>query len=507
MYLDDTKWIQGYYTFETPIAHGEGFMRLLHDPQVTDEVLSWKIFTFSLTLSSLKNHPEIARDLRPIGMEQHSRATARTWFETRAEAVEFPNGDPQVVIIGAGQAGLMTAARLKRLGVTALIVEKNARVGDNWRHRYKSLVLHDLIWTCHFPYLKFPDDWPVFIPKDKMVGWLESYANIMELNVWLESTVEPNSTVYDEASGTFTLKVRRGDGSVRELKTHHIVLATGQAGEPYVPSFKGLDDFQGVVMHSSSYKGDVSWTGKKAVVVGTGSSAHDICEDFHYSGVDVTMVQRRPTLVTNLEPAASILLKSMYSDVSPPMEDSDLAMVSLPIRVMRGIMQMLHGMILEFDKNTHEGLRKAGFLLEEGNNGGTIMKYLEKGGGFYLNVGCSELIIDGKVKLKSGQEISHFEKNGVRMADGTLLEADVVVLATGYTSMRETAKRIVGPTIADRTGEVWGLDEGGDPQGIWRRSGHPGFWYMGGNLILSRIFSQYLALQIKAIEEGIAQKM
>ncbi|MCU1565402.1 MAG: FAD-dependent oxidoreductase, partial [Pseudarthrobacter sp.] len=88
------------------------------------------------------------------------------------------------VIIGGGQGGIGLAARLRRLGVPTLVIEKNQKPGDSWRNRYKSLHLHDPVWYDHMPYLKFPDDWPVFAAKDKIGDWLEHYTAIMELNYW-----------------------------------------------------------------------------------------------------------------------------------------------------------------------------------------------------------------------------------------------------------------------------------------------------------------------------------
>ncbi|KAF8309272.1 pyridine nucleotide-disulfide oxidoreductase family protein [Clavulina sp. PMI_390] len=500
---------RAFYTFDTPIGHGEGLLRLLHDIPSTDfttntnENAAWKILSFSLTLSSLRNHPELARDLRPRGIESGVRTTSRSWFDVREEEMEFLQDDPQVIIVGAAQCGLMLAARLKRLGVRTLLVEKTARLGDIWRQRYQTLTINSYIWSDHFPYLKFPDCWPISAPKDRMAGWLESYANIMDLRVWLGSTVEPDSTSYDEATGLYTLKIRRGDGSLRELKTQHIVLATGTAGEPNIPTFKSTENFQGVLMHSSRYQNCPEWKGKKAVVVGGGNSGHDICQEFYNAGAEVTMVQRSQTYIIS-EAGLGVLLKPFYNEGGPPTEDSDLAIASFPQRANLPYATKAYETICEMDKPLHDGLKKAGFLLDEESKG-LFIKYYEKGGGHYINTGCSDLIVEGKVKLKAGHEVSHFESNGIRMADGTFLEADIVVLATGYKSMRESTRKILGSTIADKTGPVWGYDHEGEIQGVWRRSGHPGFWYMGGNFVLSRIYSQYLALQIKAMVEGIVK--
>jgi hypothetical protein len=171
---------RAFYTFETPIANGEGVVRLLRDPNDSE---TWKALTLSLTLASLKQYPEIARRSRPLGVIRGPNVPTKNWLEVRQEESEFLDINPQVIIVGAGHSGLMLAARLKRLGLRTLLIDKQKRLGDSWRLRYKTLVLHDVIWGDHFPYLKYPDDWPVFIPKDKIANWFESYASIMELNV------------------------------------------------------------------------------------------------------------------------------------------------------------------------------------------------------------------------------------------------------------------------------------------------------------------------------------
>jgi len=116
-------------------------------------------------------------------MTRGPHVSTNNWSEVRRDESEFLNHHPQVIIVGAGHGGLMLAARLKRLGVRTLVIDWQKRIGDSWRLRYKTLVLHDHIWANCFPYLKYPDNWPVFIPKDKFANWLESYASIMELNI------------------------------------------------------------------------------------------------------------------------------------------------------------------------------------------------------------------------------------------------------------------------------------------------------------------------------------
>ena len=125
------------------------------------------------------------------------------------------------------------------------------------------------------------------------------------------------------------------------------------------------------------------------------------------------------------------------------------------------------------------------------------------GGGYYIDVGACQLIIDGKIKVKHGQEIDEVLPHGLRFADGTELEADEIVLATGYQNMRTQTRIMFGDSVADKVSDVWGFNEEGEMRTIWQRSGHQGFWFHGGNLALCRYYSRLLALQIKAQEENL----
>ena len=185
--------------------------------------------------------------------------------------------------------------------------------------------------------------------------------------------------------------------------------------------------------------------------------------------------------------------------------------------------------IREKEKDMLDGLAKAGFEVDFGHDGsGLFRKYMTRGGGYYLDVGASELIIEGKIKVVQCKEgIEGFEKDSLLLKDGRKLPADIVVLATGYDNMRTSVRKILGDHVADKAKDVWDLDEEGelnavsrlDPSNtnlqqtdtssfqMWRPSGHPRFWYNGGNLALCRIYSKFLALQIKAIEVGLNKDM
>lgn len=169
---------RAYFVFETPVGTGEGVLCLMKD-----SFGIYKAFTLALTLSSLTEAPQKVGPERPLGCEPDPLGLGRTWSERRADEIEFAHEDPTVVIVGAGQAGLIMAARLKRLRVPTLVIDKEERLGDTWRARYRSLTLHDPVYAHTFPYLDYPNNWPLYTPKDKMAEWHETYARALDLNV------------------------------------------------------------------------------------------------------------------------------------------------------------------------------------------------------------------------------------------------------------------------------------------------------------------------------------
>ena len=502
---EDGGVITAWITFETRAGRGWGLLRLRDD----------RIWTLLTALTELKGFEENRGTRRPIGAEHGAKKNRASWKEKReAEAAELGyDKQPYTVIIGGGQGGIALSARLRQLGVPTIVLDKHNRPGDQWRNRYKSLCLHDPVWYDHLPYIKFPDNWPVFTPKDKVGDWLEMYTKVMELNYWTRSEVQQAS--YDEDTGSWTVTVNR-DGETLTLRPTQLVLATGMSGKPNLPDFPGMETFKGEGQHSSQHDGPDAWTGKKVVVVGSNNSAHDICAALWEADADVTMVQRSSTHIVRSETLMDIGLGGLYSEEAVAngvtTEKADMIFASLPYKIMHDFQIPLYDQMRERDAEFYAGLEKAGFELDWGDDGsGLFMKYLRRGSGYYIDVGDRQLIIDGEVKLVKGQ-VDHFEEDAVVLADGTRLEADLVVMATGYGSMNGWAADLISQEVADKVGKVWGLgsdttkDPGpweGEQRNMWKPTQQENLWFHGGNLHQSRHYSLYLALQLKARMEGL----
>ncbi|RHZ43648.1 putative flavin-binding monooxygenase [Aspergillus thermomutatus] len=501
--VEGLRWISSMFFFESRVGRGTGVLRLTRD-----EAGVWKAYSLYTSLQELKSFEEPLGLRRPEGTigSMPGSLSKENWLERRQRQIEFQDEEPTALVVGAGQAGLNTAARLQSLGISSLVVDRNERIGDNWRKRYRTLVTHDPVEFTHMAYLPFPRNWPQFTPKDKLADWFEAYASIMELNVWLKISVK--SAVYDDAKAQWTVTVVRGDvGSERVLHPRHVVWCTGHSGEPRIPTFPGQAQFKGAVYHGSQHHdaSDYDVKGKKVVVVGTGNSGHDIAQNFYENGADVTMLQRSGTYVITADKGVLMMHEGLHEENGPPTEEADIISESLPYPVQFALAVHFTRCAYEAEKDILDGLKAAGFELDFGVDGAGISRaYMTRGGGYYIDVGCSQLIADGKVKIKrSPKGIAGFSERGLLLKDGSALDADIVVLATGYDNMRTTVRKVLGDRVADRCRDVWDLDEEGEINAMWRPSGHPGFWFMGGNLALCRIYSKFLALQIKAIEAGL----
>jgi len=491
--------IEAYFDFDTSVGTGAGFVRLLHDPADPGAPRIWLLLT---TLHALSGCEERIGARRPTG-EQYSRIVSpRSWKDDREAERGFADRDPEVLIVGAGHSGLMLAARFRQMGVDALVIERTPRVGDGWRNRYKNLTLHNEVTANHFPYMPFPETWPVWLPKDMMAAWLEAYAEMMELNVWTGTRLA--EARFDAGAAAWAIRLDRGEGGSRAMRCKHIVAAIGlSGGVPRRPRLPGLEDFAGTVVHSSEFVTGADWAGRNAVVIGTGNSGHDIAQDLHVSGArSVAIMQRGPTCVVSLDPSAMISY-AVYGE-GRPVEDVDLMVAAVPYPVLIETYKSITEKTAEHDRRMIAGLNAAGFRTHNGpDETGFQLLYLRGAGGYYIDVGCAELIIDRRIGVLQAEDLDRVVPDGLRMKDGTVAPCDLIVLATGFESMQEGIREMLGDAVADRVGPVWGFDENNNMRNIWRRTAQDGFWTMGGAIIEARLNSRFLALEIAAELKGL----
>ena len=479
-----TASIEAIFQFETAEGRGNGVLRLL--PEEKKPLRAWTLLT---ALDEIKGSEEQLGKTRPKGESYSRDFRGPNWLDLRKSAAEYAGRDPVVLVVGGGQAGLSIAARLKQLHVDTLIVDRERRIGDNWRNRYHALTLHNQVHVNHLPYMPFPPNWPAYIPKDKLANWFEAYVESMELSYW--TATEFRGGAFDERDARWTVELLRADGTTRKMHPRHVVMATGASGMPNLPDIPGLRSFGGKVLHASRYDDGQAWTGKHALVVGTGNSGHDIAQDLYSSGATVTLVQRNPTLIVNIEPSAQFPY-ALY-DEGPPLEDCDLITASMPLPLARKSHQLLTEQAKRADKDLLDGLERVGFKLDFGEDGtGWQFKYLTRGGGYYFNVGCSDLIVEGKIGLAQFSEL-----------DNLLPGTDLVVLATGYKGQEVLVRKLFGAEVADRVGPIWGFGDKQELRNMFTRTAQPGLWFIAGSFAQCRIYSKYLALQIKAAEIGL----
>jgi putative flavoprotein involved in K+ transport len=488
-----TDAVEAIFSFETIDGVGSGVVRLIAEANDRNSFRAWTLLT---TLDEITARKEPAPPAKAYSRDFHGP----NWLDVRNATSAYTDRDPTVLVVGGGHAGLSTAARLSALGIDTLIVDRGARIGDNWRTRYHALVLHNQVHVNHLPLMPFPPTWPTYIPKDKLAGWFEAYVESLELNYWTSTEFLGGS--YDDRAGCWSVRLKRSDGTLREMHPRHIVMATGVSGIPSIPTIATLENFKGTVLHSHQYTDSEAWKGKTALVIGTGNSGHDIAQDLYSAGAHVTMAQRSSTMVVNVEPSAQ-LPYALYAE-GPPLEDCDLIATATPAALARKTHIALTQQAKAIDQDLLDGLTRRGFKLDFGDDGsGWQFKYLTRGGGYYFNVGCSDLIVDGSIGLIQFAEIASFTAEGARLRNGKTLPADLIVLATGYRGLEAMVEKLFGAEVARRVGPIWGFGDEQELRNMFARTPQPGLYFMAGSLAQCRIYSKYLGLQIKAQEVGL----
>ncbi|EJC98968.1 FAD/NAD-binding domain-containing protein [Fomitiporia mediterranea MF3/22] len=480
--------IETAFDFETPKALGKGYVRLNYPKEGDGEIP--KALAVMMMLRDWKGHEEPQNESGVYG------GHTLTWGEIipSHRSILTPR------LVGAGQAGLDTAARFRQMGIRAIVIEQTARVGDVWRNRYPTLALHTPRSHHGLLYQPFPSNWPTFTPRDKLANWFERYAEDQDLVVWTSTTLVPTPK-YDSTTKRWDLTVIRNCTPIR-LRPQHIVMAMSALGDPVIPSLKGSSSFGGDILHAGTFPGAEQYKGKRVVVLGAGNTSVDICQDLVFRGAQsVTMIQRSETCVVS-DKYVTTMITSVFPEDRPTYY-SDLSFAGLPLGAFRELGKILQPFVDELHKDMHDGLKKAGMKLFAGPDGsGQLVMAFDRQGasltdlstlkGYFVDVGCAELIINGKVKVKQGVEIDHLTEKTAVFTDGSELEADAIILATGWHPVREKLVRLFGKEAIDKTSPLMGNDEHGEMRAGWKPSGQPGLWFAIGDFSIARFASKLL---------------
>lgn len=494
---DDDGVITAMFSFRTDTTSGVGVLRLVPE---NDKYVAWSVTT---ELRDLVEHPRPVVQVADAACEEYNVLLKDSTVGQRHVVDDYMDHDPAVLIIGGGQAGLILAARLGEEGVDTLVVDKYERAGDSWRQRYDNLRLHDSKWYSQLPYLPFPPSWPLFSTKDGMADWLELFTTAMAINLWTKAPAV--SASYDASTEQWEVTVDR-DGERRMLRPRHLVFATGANRTPAMPAVPGAEDFKGFITHSADYRGVQQFPGEKRVlVVGTGASGMDIAKDSYYAGSPVTLLQRGPCYVMSTRYGVPATFGGLFSESSPPQEVADSLFASFPLGFVSEVASPPSVRALaEQDKDMLDALEAVGFRTTLGpGDAGILPLSLGKGGSYYIDNGAAELISSRKIGLAHGS-IARFTETGVVLEDGTEIEVDAVVFATGFANMRESFKPVLGDEfVEENVASVWGLDESGELRTTFRHSGHERLWVFAGGVQQSRFHSRPVAVMIKAVERGV----
>jgi len=493
--LDDGATADFFFTFETTTGSGSALVIAVLDDEARWGLRARLIAT---TLTGLKSHPIDPRTRRGYAPIR----SGETWSQYRARVNDLSDRDPDVLVLGGGQSGVIMGARLDRLGVPYVVVDKNARPGDGWRSRYSSLALHTPTCVNDLPYVRQPETFPGFLSKDQWGNYVDGYAEMMNINWWGET--EFLSGTFDENAREWTVELRQADGSTRTMHPKHIVTALGYTGtEPSVPELPGIADFSGQVMHSSKFRTGADYRGQRVMVIGSATSGHDISLDLADNDAAVFMGQRGPACVVPIDEAENFNVD--YLNPALSVEEIDQRRNSGFVYPL-----MLRKAQAETERTEREyaemfdGLRKAGMTLTIGEEkAGWIYRLHKTFSGYYLDVGASQAIIDGRIKMIQMADVDRFVSQGVRLDDGTVIELDTIVMATGYRNVQTTIARLFGPDVAEKVGPIGGVADDGEHRNMARPTRQPHLWMLFGGIMDARKMSEVLALQIVAQLDGV----
>ncbi|KAJ7033908.1 hypothetical protein C8F04DRAFT_957087 [Mycena alexandri] len=426
----------------------------------------------------------------------------------RGRGAEF-----DTLIIGAGQAGLATAAQLKELGLKACVIERNGRVGTSWRDRYESLQLNTPKDFSHLPYLPFPAEWPMFPSATMVADHMERYPQLLGLDV--RRGTKTVRAEFDEIDQTWTVQLERKDGSQFTLVSSHLVVATGVdilgGQKPRIPQIPGLVNFRGRVLHSTDVRDVHQWSGKRVVVLGAGCSGHDIAMALCKGGAsEITMIQRSPTAVISREVLLKLFPDLYTGENRPPINVADELYLALPTPASKVLRSTMMAKLALLDAQVTSGRSSSGSPSDAVGSLLSISRphSYRVPGGYYIDQGCSGLIADGSINLKPYKSIQSLVSTGIAFTNGEKLSVDTLIFATGYALAGcyrySFPASFLDESVYSVTGEIGGIDDEGEAIGLWRPSGHDHLWFAGGDLFNCRFYSRLLSLQILGSQGSLA---
>lgn len=490
--------VEAFFEFDVVYGTATGLVRLVVDESAPAGAVAWMLLT---QIESVTGAPSVRGGERPSGVGYDKQGGKVTWAKIREWKQAFADREPEVLIVGGGQAGVMMAAHLNRLGVDNLVIDSHQRVGDNWRTRYDALQLHNQSHVVQFPYLSYPSVFPEYIPKDKLANWFEDYVDALEINFWTGTDFTAGR--YDAEAERWDVDLDQG-GTTRTVHPRHIVMTTGGTGVvPNIPELPGIENFTGTVLHSKDFTSGEDYVGKRVVVVGVGTSAHDIAYNLELHGAaEVSMLQRGSVTVTSLTSANDVF--GLYSIGLPLLEADTISALGWVQSIQKINLQDSTKRNDERDKELLAGLRAAGMRLDDGeDHTGWIRKFISRGGGYYIDVGASQLIVDGRVTIIQADDIDRFEGTRLVMRDGSSRDVDAVIMATGFKNQDTATREQFGDDIADRVGRIGGYDEESEVKNTWRPTAQPGLWFGSGSIQYCRTFTPLLAMQLRAELNGL----
>jgi cation diffusion facilitator CzcD-associated flavoprotein CzcO len=342
--------------------------------------------------------------------------------------------DRQVVVVGAGPAGLASAAELRRNGIPALVIERSDTVASSWRARYDRLRLNSSRPFSKLPGTRYAPGTGMFPSRYELVGYLERYAQRNSLDVRFGTELER----IDREGGEWVLRTSTGD-----IRTEQVIVASGYAHTKYVPDWPDKDSFGGPVIHSGEYRNPDAFRGSDVLVAGSGCSGMEIAYDLLEGGARrVRMAVRTSPNIIIRAPLGPLFARFV---VKLPTERAD--------RVMRWVQRKEVGDLSEY------GLP----FPEEG-----IVSRLKR-------LGVAPSIVDKEVleaikarRIEMVAGVDSFDDTGVELSDGSRIEPDAIIAATGYRTGLE-------PVV----GHLGVLNERGVPQALGGAAAAPGLRFVG----------------------------